>query len=296
MGKSGLEQLLSSYNWWMGVSTVAVAVGILGEYIAHFIFEEEARKDKLEMAISIVFGVLVLGGVVGEYVYGKKLSQVSEQLQQIADLEVAHADKDAAEARKDAETARAQSANTLERAAKAEQHAAQENARAAKALEAADAARREAKGFQLQIAHANERVANAELETEKLKKQLADRTLSDEQVMSIGNKLKIFKGQRYTVVAYWDSKESLALANRIHLALQRVAEWRYSDEGTKSFMMGGEVGVLIWTHPDADESVQQAAKALIDALNTAGIAAEPRHQNPKDPKQNMISVNVGAKA
>jgi hypothetical protein len=100
MEKEVLEQLLSRYNWWMGVATIAVAVGILGEYAAHFAFEKEARSHKREMAVSILFGVLVLGGVVGEYLFGTKLSQVSEQLQQLADVEVAHANKDAAEARK----------------------------------------------------------------------------------------------------------------------------------------------------------------------------------------------------
>jgi outer membrane murein-binding lipoprotein Lpp len=110
MDKNALQQVLSSANWWMGVSTIAVAVGILGEYVAHFIFEEDARRNKREMAVSILFGVLVLGGVVGEYVFGKKLSQVSEQLQQLADAEVAQSNKDAAQARRDAETAKQEAA------------------------------------------------------------------------------------------------------------------------------------------------------------------------------------------
>src|SRR5882724_9153366 len=98
MDKNVLEQLLSSYNWWMGISTIAVAIGILGEYVAHFIFEKEARENRLEMMISILFGVLVLGGVVGEYMFGSRLSQAAEKLQQLADTEVAQANKDAAQA------------------------------------------------------------------------------------------------------------------------------------------------------------------------------------------------------
>ena len=61
MDKNGLEQLMSSYNWWMGLSTIAVAVGILGEYVAHFILEKEARKNRLAMVVSIVFGSGRLG-------------------------------------------------------------------------------------------------------------------------------------------------------------------------------------------------------------------------------------------
>jgi outer membrane murein-binding lipoprotein Lpp len=124
MDKNALEQLLSSYNSWMGWSTVAVAVGILGEYVAHFVFEEDARRNRREMVVSILFGVLVLGGVVGEYLFGKKLSQVSEQLQQIADTQVAQVNSDAAAAVRDAEGLRLQIAQANERAANAERETA----------------------------------------------------------------------------------------------------------------------------------------------------------------------------
>lgn len=123
--------------------------------------------------------------------------------------------------------------------------------------------------------------------------KLADRILTDEQVRSIAAKVSVFSGQTYTVTAYWDSKESLGLANRIYSALL-LARWSYSEEGSKSMMLGGEIGVLVWTHPDAEESTKKAAASLIDALNTEGIEAAPRLQNPKNPKSNMINVNVGA--
>ena len=162
-------------------------------------------------------------------------------------------------------------------------------------MEAAEKARQEAEGFRLQIAQANERAASAELETEHLRKQFADRTLSDNQALAVGNKLKSFKGQPYTVTAYWDSKESLGLANRIHFALHEVAGWSYSDEGSKGMTLGGEVGVMIWTHPDADTSAREAANALVDALNAEGIDTESRQQNAKNAKTNMININVGSK-
>jgi len=88
MGKTELEKLLSAYNWWMGISTIAVAVGILGEYVAHFIFEKEPRR-RTETAFTIVFGVLVLGGVAGEYIFGSRLSETANALQQLSDQEVA---------------------------------------------------------------------------------------------------------------------------------------------------------------------------------------------------------------
>ena len=60
MEKGTLEQLMSTFNWWLGFSTIAVAIGILGEYVSHFIFEKDARKNKTAMAISTVLGLFVL--------------------------------------------------------------------------------------------------------------------------------------------------------------------------------------------------------------------------------------------
>jgi hypothetical protein len=294
MDKTALEHLLSSYNWWMGVSTVAVALGILGEYVAHFIFEKEARRNRLEMGISILFGAFVLGGVVGEYIFGKRLTQVAEQLQQIADNEVAQSNRDAAAARKDAEIARNQSADTNERAAKAEQHAAQENERAAKALKAAEVARKNAEGFRLQIAQANERAASAERETARLTQRMADRTLTDEQLWRIVGKLRAFAGQEFDVTPYWDSKESMSIANRIEPALA-AAGWKYAPPERSGFMLGGVMGVLVYVHPAAPDNTKQAANTLVDALNAEGIVAEIRNPSPKDPVDKKLHLNVGSK-
>ena len=292
MDKTALEHLLSSYNQWMGISTIAVAVGILGEYVAHFIFEEEARRHKREMAVSILFGVLVLGGVVGEYIFGKKLTQVSEQLQQVADVEVAQSNKDAAAARKDADLARTQSAATYERAAQAEQHAAQENARAAKALETAEVARKNAEGFRLQIAQANERAANAERETARLTNKLADRTLNDEQVRAIASKLFAFSGQEILIVTYTENKEAVALANRLLIAVT-TAGWKYFPQN--GIMIGGINGVLVFCHPKAGEQATKAATVLVSALNEQGIEAAFRLENPNSPISNRLEMSVGAK-
>jgi hypothetical protein len=269
-----------------------VAVGILGEYVAHFVFEEEARHNKREMAVSILFGVLVLGGVGGEYIFGKRLTQVSEQLQQIADAEVAQANRDSAAARKDAELARTQSAATYDRAAQAEQDAAQENARAAKALEAAEVARKNAEGFRLQIAEANERAANAERETARLTQRVADRTLTDGQAISIAGKISPFEGQKVQIMTYFDASEPMGLANRILPSL-RLAKWLYLPPPEHSVLIGGITGVEVWVHPEADQSTRNAAGALVAALNEEGIATTLKFDTSY--AKNQIMINVGAK-
>ena len=60
-------------NGWLLItggwkSTIVVAVGILGECVAHFIFEKDARKNKAAMSVSILLGLFVVGGVVGEFI------------------------------------------------------------------------------------------------------------------------------------------------------------------------------------------------------------------------------------
>jgi hypothetical protein len=270
MDKNALEQLLFSYNWWMGVSTIAVAVGILGEYVAHFIFEKEARRNKLEMGISILFGVLVLGGVVGEYIFGTRLSQASEKLQQIADAEVAQANRDSAKARKGAELAGRQSAETSERAAKIERHAAEENARAAKALESAEKARKSAESFKLEIAQANERAAKANsiaeqerLERLQLEARLADRILSPAQEQGLKTAFARLKGKTVDITVVGDSLEIANFSNKI-MACMREAGMLLNVRHP----LGGAAarGVLIGVKPDAPPEFKQAGEEVVAIL------------------------------
>jgi hypothetical protein len=302
MDKNALEQLLSSYNWWMGVSTVAVAMGILGEYVAHFVFEKEARRNRLEVAISTLFGILVLGGVVGEYIFGKRLSQVSEQLQQIADAEVARSNKDAAQARLDAEAAKQQSADTAERAARVERHAAEENARAAKALAAAETARKNAEGLRLQIAQSNERAAQAELQIARIRQP---RVLSSEQQRRIGDTLARFAGQNFAFLAFGDP-ESLRILANIDAAL-KIAKWNrlpsptglggdiaYNTAGG-SVSSINDIGLKIYVAVD-DTSAEAAALAFAAALSAEGIPCEAhRSENLKGHTPRLIIVTVGQK-
>ena len=45
----------------------------------------------------------------------------------------------------------------------------------------------------------------------------------------------------------------------------------------------------------ADERTKLATQSLIAALNAEGIEASARLQSPKNPKTNMININVGSK-
>jgi hypothetical protein len=287
MDKSTLEQLLSSYNWWMGASTVAVAIGILGEYVAHFIFEKEARGNRLQIAMSIFFGTFVLGGVVGEYIFGSKLSDVAIRIQRIADAEVAQSNKDAAAARRDAEIARREADSFELDIIAAKKGTAEALDRTAKAEESLDNAQKGA-------VTANEHAAIAERETAGLKQRFADRNLTDAQIVLIASKLKFFAGQEFDITPYWELKEPMAITNRIFGALN-FAGWKYIPPKQSGFLIGGLAGVLVYVHPSASQKTRDSADSLVSALSEQGVASELRLENPANPVENTLHLSVGTK-
>src|ERR1017187_1460039 len=81
MSKSELAAALAKYNSAMGWSTIAVAVGIFGEYISHFIFTKEKKSRaewlcKSELAAALAkynsamgwSTIAVAVGIFGEYI------------------------------------------------------------------------------------------------------------------------------------------------------------------------------------------------------------------------------------
>ena len=98
MGKGELESLLSKYNSEMGLATIVIAIGIFGDYIARFLFDREKRSRR-EWISTTVFFACILGGTLGGYWFGEKLSQTSSKLQRLSDGEVATAQRDAEQAK-----------------------------------------------------------------------------------------------------------------------------------------------------------------------------------------------------
>jgi hypothetical protein len=84
--------------------------------------------------------------------------------------------------------------------------------------------------LELQTAVANKRAEEDRLARVKIEQRLADRILSDAQLVVIANKVRQFGNQEYQVTTFWDLKEPLTLANRIHAALS-LAGWKYIPPG-----------------------------------------------------------------
>jgi|ERR1700722_3234052 len=162
------------------------------------------------------------------------------------------------------------------------------------AVETSKRAIKEADEARAHVAEAHRLATSAAHGTAVITAELADRKLSDHQLKSIGRALEDFSGQEYQVVAYWDSKESVAIAERIKQALD-LARWKFAPLAGRTTLPGGVVGIMVWEHPNADEKTKKAATLLVGALLREQLHAELRFQSPKNPNSNKLSLSVGAK-
>lgn len=333
MMRADLDAWSNLWFWCLVGSTVAVAIGIICEApeilqsvrfgnktIAHIRKFWYTRIQKIDLngwerlspelvltntqhgkwiiRIGLVGWTLVALGVAGEGVAEYFVNSAETNLRAF-DEEVL------AETQSKSLSASERAASAYVRAAQTEQEASQENERAAKALEAAETARKEAEGFQLQIAQANERASKSEKEAEQLRKdaeterlarvnleqKLAWRQLSEAQAERIAKKLWPFAGQVFDFVTYGSEGECLNFQN----VLYRVVlggRWTLNPKRTWHMLMNLMVGVEVQVDEKADKSTKDAAAALADALQAEGVQAAlkptPNMENPS-----VIVIAVG---
>jgi hypothetical protein len=250
----GLDDLVRSdfesfRNIWFDrllISTAVVVVGLLFELPEILQDSIHAIRDlrhgstpapevsaRVKLLVSVGW-LLIVVGVVGEFVADSFVSKADGIVQIFDETLIADAQRKTGLASARAASAFERAAQTEreasqenERAAKAEQQAQQENERAAKALDAAETARKEAEGFQLQIAQANEHAANAEERTKEAELELAriqtPRSLI--RVPELTSALESFKGTEYVFVSVFQDEESIYLLRAIDDVLQK-AGWK----------------------------------------------------------------------
>ncbi len=276
---------LPFWEWTEYCATGVVIVGCIGEYVAEFKeYPHDLNKRHRFAKRSLL---LLIAGLAVELVALVRTSQLSGQI--IAGLNI------------EAEQAMERASEADERAAKFEKEAEEVRKQVAVSNEHASRAETMAKGFEAHIAESNAvaksaeaRAAQARLELSRIQERMADRELTDGQISEIADAIKAFLGQEYDVTPYWDTKESLTIANRISEAMTRGG-WKYVPPERSGFMLGGITGVQVWVHPSADEKTRRAADSLLHILNKVGIVAELRMQNSQNPKENRIHLNVGTK-
>ncbi len=121
MLKEALEAAIKSDNVWAGRSTLVLAIGILGEYALLPFLEKRAWHKPAK----IVFAVLVVAGIVGEFEFSSRIAQHADDLQRLSDKELSGAMIKAASADERAGKAIKDAADANERASKNEKAAAQ---------------------------------------------------------------------------------------------------------------------------------------------------------------------------
>jgi hypothetical protein len=136
------------------------------------------------------------------------------------------------------------------------------------------------------------RVQRTEIVT--LETRLAARTLSDDQVATIKSQLHRYAGQAFEIIPYWQNRESLDIANRIADTLTG-AGWTIDQPKAATMLVGVVTGVTVSTDKDAPSATQQAASALIAALNDHQIEARRDQDSGISPPTGKIYMNVGIK-
>lgn len=116
----------------------------------------------------------------------------------------------------------------------------------------------------------------------QLEKITSDRAITDEQFTALSSALRSSSGgQEYQITTFWDMREPLALANRVHAAL--TAGWKYIKPPSPTMLLGGQEGIQVWVHPEADAKVRTAADRLVAELDNLKLAPVLRLQNPQNP-------------
>lgn len=141
------------------------------------------------------------------------------------------------------------------------------------------------------ISEANARATEAQLALERYK---APREISDSDLGRLVAKLREFKGREYQITTFWDLKEPLALAGKLHQVLT-LSEWDFIKPESGSFLLGGMSGIQVWSHPTASQKTKDAADALVAALNQIGLDGVRKFQAPNNPPDEKIVINVGTK-
>lgn len=122
MGSPELEALkavLVSNNRYLGWCTIAVFVGLLVEYTI-LLWLKRKELSSGEIALTIIAGLAIAGGVYGEYHFGSAAARTAMQIESLSENRVAQLNREAGIARREAGEAIERAGRAVERAAIAE--------------------------------------------------------------------------------------------------------------------------------------------------------------------------------
>jgi hypothetical protein len=279
MLKDELEAIISSDEAWSTRCTFVLAIGIVGEYVVVKWLEHLSVKQirilfkaaratiltkwtkRTRIVLEILFAMMVVAGVGGEYGFSARIAKNANLLQQLADKDLADAQ---------------------DVAATASQRAGRANTRAAQAI--GQATNADARTL---------REIDARLAIEKQLKLQGPRWLLLESNKAVFVKALLpFAGQPITVMdcGLNPEPEAYRLAQEMMNFLSigdDSAHWKLGYKVWERCGPGGGTsygGNMVATNSMANDSVKRARTALYDVLNQIGIStvrfeAEPAIQH-----------------
>jgi hypothetical protein len=149
----------------------------------------------------------------------------------------------------------------------------------------------------------NERISANEAETarakaEATKAQLAleqfkaPRSLTDEQISHIRERMRSFAGQHFGMITYWDVKEPSDFTKRIGKDALIAAGWVFVKDEKFVAFIGIVTGVEVALSEESDATAKRAAIELVSALAAEGIIATIRYEPTY---KDIIKIQIGMK-
>jgi hypothetical protein len=314
----------SCFNWLL-VATGFVVVGLVLEgpelwheiisIVRHWRFRRrfkfslpEERAPNWVKLIAFVGWIFIVIGVAGEYVADSFVSRADGFVQTFDEIVLTETQNRTALASERAIAAYERASENEKETAATLKQAEQERSDGAKSLQAAEIARKEAKGFSLQIAQANERAANAEKQAAAANLELArlthPREFGPEQCRKLRTALLPF-GQPTFDIGVATTPEAVDLAGNMEKCLQ-VLSWKevpgsdqigFSRANMPTWAIIVMNGINIEIDASNFKDLSATTDAFVGALRAVGLEAKGLSvtSGPKGVKPNMIHIRIGSK-
>lgn len=129
----------------------------------------------------------------------------------------------------------------------------------------------------------------AQLELEKFK---APRSLTNDQLTRLRERLRPFAGQQFGMITYWNVKEPTDFTKQLGEDALIAAGWKFIKSETFEALVGVVTGIEVELGDNSDKSAKQAARELALALAAEGFTATIRNE-PRYTK--LIKIQIGMK-
>jgi hypothetical protein len=327
--RAGFEAYRSSCFNWLLAATGLVVVGLVFEgpelwhdittivrqwrfkRSFHFSLPESHAPNWAKLA-AFVGWLFIVVGVAGEYVADSFVSKADGYVQTFDEILLTQAQRGAVVAKERATAAYERASENERETANTLKQVEQERADAAKSLAAAETARKEAKGFSLRIAQANERAATAErdaaqanriAEQERLARIRIEDTLSGWKLdgtaqAHILEKITSFPGTPFDLAVNPSEYGFMEIMDGILGSAKWARQTPKADNPLFMLLIDGKASMWLGSGVHIEFTLAKykefgaPADALLKALQAEGIPAE-EHAVKEGAEPNAIHIVIG---